>query len=336
MKTSWRFLAGLVGGFSLLLAVYVLLFILNLGVPTEASRWCYEINQKKHQLAARISRPKLLLVGGSATHFGIKAKTIQEQTGWPTVNLGTHAVLGITYILRQTQEVAKPGDVVLLGFEYELYPLRRLDPRFADAGFIDYVLARDPEYFWQLPAGEQWSFFMLTSTDRIRKGLKNLIHASRPRPGDHRAVYDAEALDECGDQTGNLKAARHPDAVRRVLTQTSVLAAGLPEHPAGFAALESFCRWAQTNHIRVLVTYPTLCDKPEYHSPIAREVADQIREFFGALNVPTLGDYTDSLLPPESFFDTMYHLTQEAASESTRNFLPRLERYLGVLPAERR
>src|SRR3954469_18262325 len=76
-KTSW-FITALVGGFALVLGLAIAAFYLNLGVPTESSRWCYEINEKKRHLAANISSPKLLLVGGSSTLFGISAREIQS------------------------------------------------------------------------------------------------------------------------------------------------------------------------------------------------------------------------------------------------------------------
>ena len=96
-------------------------FCLNLGVPSGGSRWAYELNQQKRRAAEQAAPPRLLLVGGSATLFGLSAKEIQAQTGYHTINLATHAALGTAYILHLAEQVAKPGDTVLLVFEYELY-----------------------------------------------------------------------------------------------------------------------------------------------------------------------------------------------------------------------
>src|SRR5689334_19595590 len=116
----------------------------QLGVPTRSTVWAYEINQKKLARAASIQKPKLLLVGGSATLFGVQAELIEKTLHYPTVNLGTHASLGLPYMCHLTKQAAKPGDTVVLAFEYNTYNfglVRR------DAVFVDYLLARDPAYF---------------------------------------------------------------------------------------------------------------------------------------------------------------------------------------------
>ncbi|MDB6110761.1 MAG: hypothetical protein JWR69_2511 [Pedosphaera sp.] len=321
MKISSWFISSLLAGFALVLGLAIAAFYLNLGVPTESSRWCYEISEKKRHLATNTPSPKLLLVGGSSTLFGISAREIQSQTGCPTINLGTHAALGPTYILNQVKEVARPGDTVLLTLEYELYTYGKLDPGWADKLVVDYIIARDPVFFHGLSRAEQWNLFMLTPAQRLKRGLKNLRKPERR--GENMGVYEASFLNEWGDQTHHLQAARPPKAAQ-IAQMRSLLGQGLPEVPKGFDAIASFCKWAQTNHIRVLATYPNICEQPEYHLPRAKQAAQTIRDFFTAHNVPVLGDYTEPMLPPDQFFDTMYHLTEEASLTRTRRLLVHL------------
>src|ERR1022692_1229931 len=94
MKVSWSFLVALLAGFLLMFGLLVGAFCLNLGVPSPSSRWAFELNQKKRHMADQAASPRLLLVGGSATLFGLSAKEIEAQTGCHTINLGTHAALG--------------------------------------------------------------------------------------------------------------------------------------------------------------------------------------------------------------------------------------------------
>src|SRR5437660_2069204 len=114
MKVSWKFFAGLFGGFLIAFAIVISAFYLNLGVPTVGSRWASQMIEKKRMLAAQSSGPTLLLAGASGTLTGVSAQEIQKQTGWHTINFGTYAALGTPYILRQIQHAAKPGDTVLL------------------------------------------------------------------------------------------------------------------------------------------------------------------------------------------------------------------------------
>src|SRR5438132_6167383 len=125
MNAPWRYFAGLVAGFLLVFGATVAAFYLNLGVPSRLSSWAFQLTQKKRALAAQASSPKLLIVGGSATLFGISAKEIECETGYRSINLANHAALGPTYMLREAQRAAKSGDTVLLAFEYELYDLAK-------------------------------------------------------------------------------------------------------------------------------------------------------------------------------------------------------------------
>ena len=334
MKASWNFLAGLSAGFLLMLGLAVGAFCLNLGVPSGSSRWAYELNQQKRRAAEQAASPRLLLVGGSATLFGISAKEIQAQTGYNTINLATHAALGTTYILQLAKQVAKPGDTVLLVFEYELYTWGKLDQAWVDAMLVDYIVSRDPAFFWRLSIPEQWHIFMLISTHRIVDGLKQRFRTERPFDDSGLGVYSVRHLNEWGDLTGHTSA--HRLAKRDPIRQFKCdLGRGLPEHPQGFGAIESFCRWAQTNRVRVLATFPNMCDHPEYHGPAAQRSVKNIEDFFAHLGVPVVGDYTDSLLPEEEFLDTVYHLTEETALARTRRLIPKLNEALKRSPEAR-
>jgi hypothetical protein len=326
MKASWSFLLALLAGFLLMFGLAAGAFCLNLGVPSEGSRWTSELNQQKRRAAAQAVSPRLLLVGGSATLFGISAKEIQAQTGCHTINLAIHAALGTAYILHCAEEVAKPGDTVLLVLEYELYTYGKLDSAWVPEPLVDYVVSRDPAYFHCLSIPEQWNLFMLIPTSRIMDGLKTRFRAERPFNDSSAGIYNVYTvrhLNEWGDQTGHTKAHRlaRRDPIRQA---KSVLGGGLPEHPQGFGAIESFCRWAQTNHVRVLATFPNMCDQPEYHGPAAQRSIKTIEDLFARLGVPMVGDYTDAILPEEQFFDTMYHLTEEAALARTQRLIPKL------------
>ncbi len=329
MKAGWNFFAALLAGFLLALGITAGAFYLNLGVHSNYSQWAAEINQKKRLLARQTPPPRLLLVGGSGTLFGLSARELEAQTGWRTLNLGTHAALGTTYILREAQQLAKPGDTILLVLEYELYTYGKVDQGWADALLVDYLVARDPAFFHSLSLPEKWSVFMLTSNRRLIQGLKNRRRTERPL--NDLGVYTAGCINQWGDQTGHTQAAR-PSKPGPALQGKSTLAVGMPEHPNGFPVIAAFCAWARTHHIRVLATYPNLIDQPEYHGPVAQRTAEQIKSFFTRLGVPVVGEYTESTLPADQFFDTVYHLTEEAAQARTRRLAAELKPLLGPAP----
>jgi hypothetical protein len=190
---------------------------------------------------------------------------------------------------------------------------------------VDYLVSYDTAFLRSLPLWEQWNVFMLTSNRRLWRGLKD---RSRHRTfANARGIYNVSNLNECGDQTHHPAAAK-PSRRIFVTDIKSILGYDLPKRPKGFASLASFCRWARANHVRVLATYPNVCDQPEYHQEKARKTAATIKDFFATLDVPMIGNYTDALLPANEFFDTYYHLTEEACAARTQLLAQQLKPHL--------
>ena len=316
----WKFFGGLLAGLFAALLLNMGAFALNLGVPTDLSRWTFEMIQKKQTLAKATAPARLLIVGGSASLFGINAQEIEKKTGYPTINLATHAALGPAYILNNAKSEARPGDTVLLVLEYEQY---RANQR-SDV-WLDYLVARDPPYFHSLSLLEQWDVFMLTPQDRLIRGLKRRINPRRY--SDHKTgegAYNAIYIDEWGDQTFHPRSA----ASAQIERLPSRLAFPMPDEAPGFTVIASFCQWAREHHVRVLTTFPNLLDQPELHTDIARRNAERIANFYKQLGVPVIGAYTDVLLAPDQFFDTVYHLIDVAAVARTDRLVEELKPFL--------
>ncbi len=313
------FFLGLPLGLAALLALFFVLFYRQLGAPTATSNWCAELIAKKERRASSMPHPKLVLAGGSSVLFGLKARQIQEATGWPTLNFGLHGALGPQYILSRLRQVLEPGDLVLLGFEYELYNFGK-SREWRDSVFLDYVTARDPEYFRALPLVEQFRLAMSMPLERIRRGLQARRH---PPPRVFFGVYDVDKVDEFGDQNGNTADLRPPGSPQLAVASKALLQ-GLTAHQRNFAELERFLAWARARQVRVLATFPGICHRPEYDAPNARGAIEAIRGFYSARNIPVLGGAREAMLPSDLFFDTNYHPTQAGARERTRRLLTHL------------
>ena len=175
MKVPIRFILALPCGLLLALFVFVGLLYSQLGITTVAWQGTYDLIQKKAELAAAIPGPRLLLVGGSGTLFGVNAKLIEQQTGCLTVNMGFHAGLGLDYILAQAQKTARPDDTILLIIEYQLYTNDT-----ASEAHDDYILSRDPAYFHQMSLLEKINMATRLPFKRIQKGFHILRAPEKP------------------------------------------------------------------------------------------------------------------------------------------------------------
>jgi hypothetical protein len=324
MRVPLRFILALPCGVLVGIGFFIGLLYAQLGVPTESSRWIYEIIQKKEARAAAMTSPRLLVVAGSSALYGINAQRIEERTGYPTMNMAGHAGLGLDYLLYMTPKTARPGDTVLLAIEYELYS-EDLGTDTRD----DYVLARDPGYFRQLSWVEKIDMATRIPFKRIQKGLSNRVRAEKP-PRAHRP-YD-ESVDDNGDEVNNWAANRQPSSPSIQLVAENLIH-GIPstDRP-GFNAVRDFVTWARGHQVTVLATFPNIIYHPEYDEPNAREAIKTIADFYASQGVPVIGTAREAMLPEDDFFDTLYHLTHEAALNRTDRLVPELEPYLKTSP----
>jgi hypothetical protein len=97
--------------------VSVLVFSL---VETPITSYNAAAVDKKARLMA-LDSPKIILVAGSNFAFGIDSELIETQTGYPVVNLGLHAGVGYMFYAEMAKNNLKEGDIVVVGFEYDLY-----------------------------------------------------------------------------------------------------------------------------------------------------------------------------------------------------------------------
>lgn len=325
MMVPLRFFTGLASGLAIVFVIYFGLVQWQLGAPTTTSYWSYDLNSRKQARAASIPDPKLLVIGGSGALFGINARILESELGVPTVNLSTHAALQVAYILTLARTAARPGDTVLLALEYELYEAGNSTMnQWADPLFIDFLMARDPAYFRSLPVGDQFDLSMRLSRDRLKRGLKSILRPPPPPEFQEYTAYDSKNVDEYGDMTGHTRA-RIPNRVTAEFDVRPALTSELSNARSGMTEIQEFIDWSKAHGVRVLATFPNLCETPDYLAPKAQSTAEEITAFFQSRGVPMVGDYRGTLLPRADFYDTSYHLTEEAAAERTRRLATQLK-----------
>jgi hypothetical protein len=335
VKVRRSFFIALPLGLLLSAAIYFGLFFLQLGVPTSQLAWLHEIIESKRRLAEAITKPKLLIVAGSSALYGISAEEIERQTGFPTVNFGTNAALGPDYMLHLTRKVVRPGDVVLLAFEYEQYLFGNLTGATADELFIGYILGHDREYVRGLSFHTQLKLALLTSTDRLWMGARAVFQKPVRSAATTAFIHEIlSAINSHGDQTNAVPERRPADSAVRSMV-TFIPRYGFPPSVPGLPPIRAFCAWAKANNIRVLATFPNTTHRPEYDLPEGTRMPAQFRAFYEPMGVPVVGELSEAMLPEDQMFDSFYHPMRSAALERTRKLLVHLAPYLKPPPDAR-
>jgi len=330
MRIPWSYLVALVGGFVLSIGFFIGALYTQLGVPTHQSQWIFDLAQKQERLAARIPGPRLFIVAGSSALFGINAQFIEKETGFPTINLGTHAGILMQYRLDHLKKVVRPGDLVLMAWEYEHY----VNGYTYSAEYTyDYILARDPAYFRQMSISDKIAMATRIAFKRLQKGWSNLRHPEISAPpsvpySPYTPITPGiDCLDDHGDEIFNMAATRPQ---KKSYGVSPVLEQGLPAGSSdSFDELADFIAWAHARHITVLATYPQVYWDPTYDQPPAQKVFETVREFYVSRGVPFVGTVeTSAMRSPDDMYDAFYHPTHEGAIKRTERLIPQLRPYL--------
>jgi hypothetical protein len=83
---------------------------------TEWIKWLYE--GKRSRLIENKDQPRVILLGGSGTFFGVDSPLLEKQLGLPIINGGTHAGLGLNATLNLFLPDIQKGDQIVLIAEY--------------------------------------------------------------------------------------------------------------------------------------------------------------------------------------------------------------------------
>lgn len=75
----------------------------------------------KNYLLKNAPSPRLIFVGGSNLAYGLDSKRIKDSLHINPINTGIHANIGLKYMLDNTLQYIKPGDIIILSSEYQQF-----------------------------------------------------------------------------------------------------------------------------------------------------------------------------------------------------------------------
>lgn len=289
------------------------LFYLNLDTGCEREEYLAEWIQAKESISQGLPAPKIVLLSGSNTLFGIDAEQMEQKLKIPVLNMGLHAGMG-EYVFYAGKSVLHAGDVVILPLEYSYYELATLSGE-----GVAFVTHYDSSYVQALPYGEQ---IRLIYNYSFVDMLSDLVSGLRGTAEKKQTIYSAENFDSRGDIRGNdvrgsIMAA--PAKYAKVFSDAEV------PNAKSRRILEDFLTYCAKNNITVYAAWPSYltCDRK-----LDSEDSDRIRQimdFWSAHNVKMLGDCEENLYDAGMFFDTNYHLNDAGRKIRTEKLLKNMQ-----------
>ncbi len=168
-----------------LAVIYYGFFSYQLGADVEAEWWVKNLYSYKDHVAARTESPKILIVSGSNSLFGLDSGILSDRTGMPVVNLTGHAAMDMEFYYVKLRKHMGTGDIVVMPLEF-VY-LQRLK---VSDWFVNNMLAwGEEDYLQELDLISFLKFLVAVPKARVYEGL---LHVRGTNP----ILSSAEVIEE--------------------------------------------------------------------------------------------------------------------------------------------
>ena len=254
----------------------------------------------KHTRATSISKPKLILAGGSNVAFGINSERIEQEFSVPVVNMALHGGLGLSFILEELKFTVHKGDIVLLSPEYFLshdgkYKLKKNASSYFNAA---------NQFYKTKPINlfEDFQFY-LENTQRnfiqVIGGIFGRNEKSKQKiRSETSQIYSRTAFNLHGDVIAHLGKKNHIKLTDKHLFNYW--------YWDGINSINELGTFAKTQGVTVYYLFPNypISEYSRNEKVIAQLHSDLERN----LKIELLNKPIDFVYPDSLFFDTIYHL----------------------------
>lgn len=308
-----RFLKGMVAGSLVVFTLWVVFWVGQLGRPHPNNEWIIESIRYKQKIASALPSPKIVVLAGSGAMFGIDSAYLEETYDRPAVNLAVNAGISLPVILSSAENSIQPGDLVLMPLEYPLYNREE-----AVSSSLIHWANSYPRALLQLPLKRAVEVFTKTSFTRVLEGYRGL-----PEDFTVNGDYGVQNLDQHGDQTHTERALREERHWNFLIS--------LPAETYGNALRQGSFDWKRLRRFRdallsqgacpVLLPPPLLFQRSYVESLSEVHFYETLPHKATSEGLFWLGRPRDTMRHANDFFDTNFHLVDEARLDYTQQVI---------------
>ena len=309
-----QFLIAILAGCIGVLTVIAVLPRLGLARANAEMVWVAYLYANKERIAAAIPGPRVFVVGGSATLHSFDSATASRRLGMPVVNFGTHAALGLGYILERAERVLRPGDIVLLAPEYTLLQ----QPDGPNSYKTQLITFYDPDYISKAPLTD-WPNYIIgyDVIPSVVEALKVKLKGVPPFP------YDLVQ-----DDLGNNRGYTVDRSVAQIQLASLNPPAAVPITESAHALLARFASFAASRHIKVFVIPVSLLKTPSYPGPDYERYLQTLPAAYAKMQLSMLGTPDMAYMTVEDTHDVPFHANDRGRIKYTATMLSLVCRHL--------
>lgn len=296
------------------LAIVAGMFFVITTYPKDVFHSSYQsVIQDKFRVLREIEEPKIIMVSGSSSAFGLNEQLLEDETGYKVANLGLYIKFGELFYTELSKANLNPGDIVLLGYEYDWY-----DEESFTAMGTDYVMSgidSDVGMYRFLPVSKIPSFLGYLPTFAEKK------NSFEPVSG----VYSRESFD---NETGRMTLYREgpmeyvPGYHAVIDVSNAVIAESTIQYLRNYKAL------IESKGARVyFVAPPLIVDAVGCPYEAFQRLKEEEE---GLIEIPYISDPEAYFYPAELMYDDVYHCNSDGERIRTEMLVEDL-RHAGAL-----
>jgi len=295
--------------------VIILLLLLVIGVflpaTPRASKSLIFINVLKDSLMKKIESPRIIFIGGSNLSFGLNCQMIKDSLNINPINTGIHASIGLIYMMSNSLEFIKEGDIVILVPEYQQF-------------YGDYAYGNDGEELTRTIFDVNISKINLLNIKQIINVLKKLpkYSISKFKTSEYYGViesdiYSVNSFNKYGDVY------KHWKLKKGVFKPFVNMGNNLNQEI--FNVIKEYQIEIERKNAVLLISYPGYQDLSYLNSNHnIKEIEGQLkRKHFNIIGSPERYMIPDSLM-----FNTPYHLSKKGVDYRTNLLISDIKKIL--------
>ncbi len=257
----------------------------------------------KTKLLKETKSPKIVFVGGSNIAFGLDSSRVGKVFGFPVINMGLHAGLGLKLMLDQVKPYLNRNDIVVVIPEY--------------SHFVGDLFYGDKDLFELAKLTHNWTPLLdmpLISIVNNALKLNRYIYEYNRNTSygiTNGSIYARNSFDRYGDVTAHLflpneKYSRNYEQMPDSINKTAV------------RYLYNFITNNAEHGITTLMLYP--CLEMSYYQRQATTI-NKIASTLNKNGIKPLSVPLDFLYSDDLFFNTNYHLNKQGRQLRTEKVI---------------
>ena len=276
----------------------------------------------KIEILTSTTSPRIIIVGGSNTAFGIDSELLQMKSGYNVVNMGLNGNLGMRFMLHTIEPFLQQGDIVLIMPEFDsiVSTNESIGPAYVQVLLTNPRLARyihSPQevyYFLKL--------FPYTYTEAIKTMAADYFEKGCIVCENEERIYYRSAFNSYGDIVSHETI--HP------VWEIGHLYLSVREDDRNVQRfvdiLNDFHRKTLAKEITILLAYPPTPAAGDQNTVDTLTLLDA--RLTSELRIDVIGKPEEAWYSRALFFDKLYHLNIEGRALNTQRIIQQISPYL--------